>query len=95
MVRSKYSIRYLLVYRSQIKITLKLKSVCYLKLSLDLVKICFCTRNVACINNIYFHTGSNPKNIEEDPELKNWGKELGTPTGQAGAGIKVGIHSLY
>ena len=49
------------------------------------MKICFCTRNAIP----YFNIGSNPKNIEEDPELKNWGRELGTPTGQAGAGIKV------
>ena len=52
-----------------------------------------CTRNV--INKIYFDTDSNPKNIEEDPELKNWGKELGTPTGQAGAGIKVDAHTDF
>ena len=62
-------------------------------MSHDLLKTCLCTRNI--VIKIYFDTGSNPKNIEDDPELKNWGKELGTPTGQAGAGIKVDIYADF
>ena len=97
-----YVSKVLNIYYGKIKIILNTlfiglripdKSVWYLKLSHDLLKICFCTKNV--INKINFDTGSNPKNVEDDPELKNWGKELGTPTGQAGAGIKVDAHTDF